>query len=198
MTQRIAQLIGYTSGCQLRIIWNGDEVFSGDIPAAGNNDSPAILAQWETDTEIVGDIPLVLTSLQGEFTFVNIHMNMFRAVGEWQFVATPNWTQYTPEDTELFSDYVNLSVEQIQTKYGLDRSTISQWIRYVELVSMADHFEQPLKAYDFTDTDGKESVAIDGVPKIRHSVDYYNGPWHWPVYSRGTLTCNFRVDRPSK
>ena len=159
MAQRIAQLIGYTSGCQLRISWNGDEVFSGDIPAAGYSESPAILAQWETDTEVVGDIPLVLTSLQGEFTFVNIHMNMYRPVNQWQFVATPSWTQYTPEDDELFSDWVKFNNEQIQAKYGLSRSTIAQWIRSVEIVSSADNFVQPLNA-----ADGSSSAWLTWLP----------------------------------
>ena len=77
MTQRTAQLIGWTEGCDITVTWNGEVVLQNQaIAAAGTRDGTVVLAKWYTDTEIVGDIPLVIECWSGNLWWENIYMNM--------------------------------------------------------------------------------------------------------------------------
>ena len=60
MTQRTAQLIGFFVGCEISITWNDAEVFRNSVVAGGTRDELVVLAEWTTDTEILGDIPLMI------------------------------------------------------------------------------------------------------------------------------------------
>lgn len=196
MPQRTAQLIGFSDGCEISITWNNTEVFRDSVPAAGARDQLVVLAEWTTDTDILGDIPLVIECLSGSLHFANIHMNMYAPISELQLTSQPDWTTYTPTVEELRVDLSQLTAEQIATKYGLTRSDIWQHTTVVELLSIESNFCQPFNAVDFTASDGKTSVTIDGAPYTRHSIDRYPGAWQWQIQAGKTFSCLFQVDAP--
>lgn len=194
MAERTAQLIGFTDGCQIKIFWNDLEVFAGTVGAAGVQDNLAVLAQWSTDTDIVGQVPLVIECLSGDLQFANIYMNMVTPLTELQLTSQPSWTIYTPTDAELLLDLKLLTPEQIQAKYAMTLSDIRQHITEVELRSIDQNFIQPILDQDFSVTDGKTSVSINGEPYTRHDVDIYSGAWQWLIQEGQTLRCLFQVD----
>jgi len=196
MTQRTAQLIGFSDGCEISITWNNAEVFRGSVPTGGTRDALVVLAEWTTDTETLGDIPLTIECLSGSLHFANIYMNMFQTISERQLTSQPNWTIYTPTEQELLQDLRQLTAEQMATKYGLTRSDIWQHTTIVELVSIENNFCQPFTATDFTATDGKKSMSINGLSYTRDDVATYPGFWHWRIQQGEIFSCLFQVDAP--
>ena len=196
MTQRTAQLIGFSDGCEIAITWNNAEVFRDSVSAAGTKDDLIVLAEWSTDTEILGDIPLVIECLSGSLHFANIHMNMWEPITERQLTSQPGWTIYTPTEQELLVDLSQLTNEQIEHKYALTRSDIWQHTSLVEVLSIENNFRQPLNATDLIVNDGKNSVTINGVPHARHDTEIYAGNWHWLIQEGAIFSCVFQVDAP--
>ena len=194
MAARTARLMGFTDGCEIKVIWNDLQVFDGIVSAAGTTDDIAVLAEWSTDTDIVGHIPLVIECTSGSLTFVNIHMNMLYPILQLELTSQPNWTIYTPTDQELISDYVSLTAEQLQIKYALTKKEIWQHLALVELQSIENHFDQPILTPDFAITDGKTSVTINGQSYARHDIDAYLGAWQWLIQEGQTFSCALQVD----
>jgi hypothetical protein len=197
MTQRTAQLIGFSDACEIKITWNDMVVFHDSVVAPGNKDDLTVLAEWTTDTEILGDIPLVIECLSGSLHFVNIYMNMFASIRQPQLTRQPDWTIYTPTEQELFDDLSQLTDEQITAKYALTRSDISQHITVVEMVSVENNFSQPVNATDLIPCDGKKSITIDDAPYTRVDVVTWPGAYHWPIYQGQIFKCFFQVDAPA-
>lgn len=196
MAERTAQLIGFSDGCEITITWNNVTVFQDMVAAAGTKDQLVVLAEWSTDTEILGDTPLVIECLSGSLHFVNIYMNMFAPLTELQLISQPSWTIYTPTEQELLWDLSQFTDEQIAAKYGLPKSDIWQHITRVELLSSTSNFCQPFRDADFTATDGKKLVTINGVSYARHDVAIYPGAWHWLIQQGQIFNCLFQVDAP--
>jgi hypothetical protein len=196
MTQRTAQLIGFSDGCEIAITWNNAEVFRDSVSAAGTKDQLVVLAEWSTDTEVLGDIPLMIECLSGSLHFANIHMNMLAPITELQLTSQPGWTIYTPTEQEMLVDLSHLTNEQITAKYGLTRSDIWQHTSLVEVLSTESNFCQPFNATDFIATDGKTSVTINGVSHERHDIEIFEGHWHWLIQEGEIFSCLFRVDEP--
>lgn len=197
MTERTAQLIGFSDGCKITITWNNAEVFRGSVPAAGNMDDLVVLAEWSTDTDILGDIPLVIECLSGSLHFANIHMNMHAPIIKTSLTSQPDWTIYTPTEQELLVDLSQLTNEQIETKYGLTRSAIRQHITTVELISIENNFRQPLNAIDLITCDGKKLITINGTEMQRQNPGTVgSGAWHWFINQEQIFNCLFQVDAP--
>lgn len=197
MTERTAQLIGFSAGCEISITWNNAAVFRNSVPAAGTRDEPVVLAEWTTDTEVLGDIPLVIECLSGSLHFANIHMNMFAPLKQTQLTSQPNWTIYTPTEQELLQDLSQLTDEQITAKYALTKPDISQHITWVELVNIESNFCQPFRASDLIPCDGKKSITIDGTEMQRQDPDTVgSGAWHWFINQEQVFNCLFQVDAP--
>lgn len=197
MTQRTAQLIGWTEGCDITVTWNGEVVLQNQaIAAAGTRDGPVVLAKWYTDTEIVGDIPLVIECWSGNLWWANIYMNMLEPVLESRLISQPRWTTYTPTEQELFEDLAQLTDAGIQGKYAMSRLDIVQHIGKVELTSIENNFRQPINTNIFFETDGKKSVVIDDTPVERHDVEINNGAWQWEIATGSILRCLFLVEPP--
>lgn len=190
MTQRTAQLIGFSDGGEITITWNNAEVFRGSVPAAGNRDDLVVLAEWSTDTEIIGDIPLVIECLCDSLHFANIYMNMISPI--YEMAPEAEWSRHIPTLEELLADLSVGTDQQLEEKYGHPRNILQQWI--VPMIGTENNFKQPIAVHDFTDTDGKLNVTINGVTQTRHSLDRWPGPWHWHLAYGQTLACNFRVD----
>lgn len=196
MTQRTAQLIGFSDGCEISITWNNAEVFRGSVPAVGSKNELVVLAEWSTDTEILGDVPLTIECLSGSLHFANIYMNMFQAITQTRLTSQPDWTIYTPTEEELVQDRAYLEDEQFVAKYALTKSDVWQHCTLVELLSTENNFRQPFYATDFTATDGKKSVTINGLSYTRDDVATYAGAWQWLIRAGEIFSCLFRVDAP--
>ena len=194
MTQRTAQLIGFSDGCEISITWNNVVVFQDSVAAGGTRNELVVLAEWSTDTEILGDVPLTIECLSGSLHFANIYVNMFQAITEARFTSQPEWTIYTPTEQELFEDSSQLTDEQITVKYALTRSDISQHLTVVELLSAENNFRQPFNATDLVPCDGKKSVTINGLSYTRDDVAIYAGTWHWSIHQGEIFSCLFQVD----
>jgi len=97
---------------------------------------------------------------------------------------------------ELLVDLSQLTNEQIAAKYALTRSDIWSHTTRVELLSIESNFCQPFNATDFTVTDGKKSVTINGMSYTRDDVATYPGAWHWRIDQRQIFSCLFQVDAP--
>lgn len=194
MAERTAQLIGFTPGCQIKIHWNGVQVFDGIVSASGTTDDLAALAQWSTSTDITGQVPLVIECLSGELHFSDIFMNMVSPLTELQITSQPSWTIYTPTDEELLMDLVSLTPEQINAKYAMTRAEISEHVTRVELQSIDTNFRLPVKSLDWSESDGKTSIEINGEAFERHDVDIYTGAWQWLIQQGQTLSCLIQVD----
>ena len=198
MTQRTAQLIGFSVGCEISITWNNVEVFRNSVVAGGTRDELVVLAEWTTDTEILGDIPLMIECRSGSLHFANIHMNMFApAVVEPRLTSQPEWTIYTPTEQELRQDFQQLTDEQFVAKYALTKSEILPHTTVVELLSTENIFSQPVRDTDLIPCDGKKSITIDDVPYTRVDAATWPGAWHWPIYQGQIFKCFFQVDAPA-
>ena len=196
MTQRTAQLIGFSDGCEISITWNNAEVFRGSVPAVGTKDELVVLAEWSTDTEILGDVPLTIECLSGSLHFANIHMNMFHAITQTRLTSQPDWTIYTPTEEELLQDRTDLEDEQFVAKYALTKLDIWQHLTVVELLSTENNFRQPFNATDCIATDGKKSITINALSYTRDDVATYPGTWHWRIRAGEIFSCLFQVDAP--
>lgn len=193
MTARTVQLIGHTAGTALRVTWNGQQVFEGEISARGDTDNLAVLAEWQCDTAVTGHVPLKLENIGGgSLTFASIYMNHVRAVKEFEISDQAAWTLHQPTADELARDIYRLSGAEIVSKYGLDKSVVKSWLLDNELVATTDNFIEPFEITK--STDGKTNVMINNSPHERHSVHQYWGAWQWGIFSSDTLTCDILVD----
>ena len=198
MTQRTAQLIGFSNGCEITISWNNAEVFRGSVPAAGTRDELVVLAEWSTDTEILGDIPLMIECLSGSIQYANIYMNMWAPITELQLTSEPDWTIYTPTKQELLVDLSQLTDEQFAVKYALTKSNLKEHLSKVELVSTENNFCQPFRATDLIPCDGKKSITINGTEMQRQDPgNVGSGAWHWFIDQEQIFNCLFQVDAPA-
>lgn len=171
MAERTAQLIGFTPGCQIKICWNDVQVFDGTLSAAGATDDLAVLAQWSTDTDVVGQVPLVIECSSGSLHFANIFMNMLSPLYGYRDNSDPDRIVDSLTEQESPNDFTRIELESIDT-----------------------NFQQPLKTSDLSETDGKTSVEINGEAFERHDVDIYAGAWHWLIQEGQTFSCLFQVD----
>jgi hypothetical protein len=194
MAQRIAQLIGYTTGCTIQIDWNGSLVFSGHVDPAGDTENPTVLAQWNTDTTVTGAVPLGIQCASGSLWFVNVYVNMWQSYVERSISPQAQWPSHVPaSEDELWADWVDLDDTELQQKYGLSRVVIrKQNIIKTETISIEDFFVQP----SLDQSDGKNNVMINDMAENRHDLDMFNGTWHWRLDDGDTFSCDFTVDTP--
>lgn len=193
MTARTVQLIGHTIGTELRVTWNGRQVFEGEIPALGDTNNLAVLAEWQCDTVVTGNVPLQLENIGSNFlTFASIYMNHVCSVNDVAISDQAAWTKYTPNVNELAQDIAQLSAEDISAKYGLDRFTVKSWLQINELVPAADNFIEPFVINETHD--GKINLRINGEPYQRHNVDIYTGAWQWAIHAGQNLSCDIVLD----
>jgi hypothetical protein len=200
MATRIARLMGFTPGCELKVAWNHQVVFDGTVPAIGEwtpdggKVAEGKICEWQTDTAIVGSVPVSIECKTGSLLFVNIHVNNWFEPVTYSSSDQAQWPKAVPthQDVELLGE---LSPEQILEKYGVDLTIFRSWI--VETCGNAEeHFGQPIVDLDLSVSDGKDNVMIDGASRSRHSVETLKGAWHYPIFAGQTLTCDFRVDQP--
>ena len=200
MAARIARLMGFTPGCELKMVWNQQVVFEGTVPAIGDwtpdggKIAEGMICEWQTDTDVVGSVPVSIECKTGSLLFVNILVNNWIEPVTYSSSDQAQWPKAVPtsEDIDLLGD---LSPEEIMEKYGVDLATFRSFI--VETRgNAAEYFVQPVSNVDFTVSDGKDNVMVDGASRGRHSVETFIGAWHYPIFAGQTLTCDFRVDQP--
>lgn len=194
MTQRTVQLIGYTSGCEIAVDWNNTKVFTGAITAQGNMQNPEVLAEWTTDMDVTGNVPLKITCTSGQLWFANIFMNYITKF--WTISAAAIWPQHTPDTNELANDLAQLSSEQLLEKYAVDSDTLQTWLVEADEPDPASVFGQPFDISDLSASDGKNNLVINGFPQSRDNVETWGGAWHWQIKSDGILSCDFAVLPP--
>lgn len=197
MTVRRVNLVGYTPGCDITVEWNGTQIFSGTVAAAGSEQDCTALAEWTIQSTEVGQIPLRLSCHRGGVYFAEIHMNLCGGDRDWELAGSEHWPGYIPDLDTYRNDIAVLNDEQLLSKYGLDRAQMQDRISSTLLVSNEDHMACcHYINVDLLVSDGKDNVQIDGIPMQRQNINEYLGAWQWYVGPGQTLQCDIQVDLP--
>ena len=178
MVQRIAKLMGgaySTSGdVHLRGTYNGVEFINGPVTTTIVDVLPApwtrpsygdTLAQFETTTDITGQIPVVLTVTGGILYFGHFWMN-YTGYTEIREPTNPN----VPVDPTDPSTYI-----------------------WVVTVPPVEYYADP--NYNTVDSDGISNLTKNGSPWTwRVNVGDQIGDWAYPISNNDVVTFNFFVD----
>lgn len=181
MVQRISKLIGaaYSTGADVHVqgTYNGVEFVNGPVTTEIVDVLPAPytrppyrneIAQFETTTDITGQIPVVLTVTGGIFYFGHFWMN---------------YTGYTKVR------------EPTNPNVPIDPTDRSTYI-WVVTVPPVDFYADP--NINTVESDGISNLTKNGVLwNWRNNVGDQTGDWSYPISSGDTITFDFFVD-PAK
>jgi hypothetical protein len=191
MTMRTIRLLGYTTGATASIEWNGAPAWSGTIEAAGSFDTPATLAEWQSDRSVTGSVPFTIQCHSGEVMLVTFHANWIRPMRQRLLDPDAEWPMYRPTLQELDRDRKDQDFDY-ETKYGLDRAALDARILTVTVQSAAENFCEPFRVTP--ESDGKDNVQINQEPQMRLPASPHEGQWHWPAIAGSVLSCSVRID----
>lgn len=178
MVQRIARMIGgaYSTGGDVHVqgTYNGVEFINGpvtttivDVLPRPMDEMPYgnVIAQFETDTDITGQIPVVLTITGGIFYFGHFWMN-YSGYTEVREPTNPN----VPVDPNDPSTYI-----------------------WVVTVPPVDYYGDP--NFNTVESDGISNLTKNGWTwNWRNDVGTQLGDWAYPINSDDTVTFDFFVD----
>jgi len=182
MVQRIARMMGgaCSTGGDVHVqgTYNGVEFVNGPVTTHVYDVLPDqstklpwndIIAQFETDTDITGEIPVVITITGGLFYFMHFQMNY----------TGSTWVQ-----------------EPTNPNVPIDPNDPSTYI-WVQTVPPIDYYADP--NVNTIGSDGVSNCTKDGSPwNWRTDVtENLIGNWGYPVSDGQTITFNFFVD-PAK
>ena len=178
MVQRIAKLIGgaYSTGGDVHVqgTYNGVEFINGLVTTTIVDVLPLpqtrpyygdTLAQFETTTDITGQIPVVLTVTGGILYFGHFWMN-YSGYTEVREPTNPN----VPIDPNDPSTYI-----------------------WVVTVPPVEYYGDP--NYNTVESDGISNLTKNGSPWTwRVDVGNQLGDWAYPIGNNDVVTFNFFVD----
>ena len=193
MTQRRVQLLGFTAGAAITVNWNGEQVFSGTLPAQGDTDNLCVLAEWQCDTDVVGPTPLAISVAVGSMTFATVMMNHVSPGYVAPLLSdAAQWTVYEPTAAELQSDLADMGSQELLDKYAIEPATLQSWLIPQDPIPTENNLREPFEITE--DNDGKLDLKINDVPHFRHSVREYWGAWQWGLMAGQVLTCDILID----
>ena len=184
----------------LTVSYNGQQVFSGPATTAPGTYDPTwpvdqldVLATWQDDSSTVGNIPVSISITGGTLYFLHILMNEITAQSQLSFKPNPTWPGYVPASLdEIINDRVELSDSDFQTKYGAPKSLTYDVTDSTVITPIDSHFRLPTVITD--QTDGKNSVFVDGNDVTREVPLSTRGSWGYRGGSGSTLTYTQIVD----
>lgn len=205
MPTRTNKLIGKIWGdpanpAILTVNYNGQQVFSGPAPTVSGTYDPTIpedqldvLATWQDDSSTAGNIPVTISVTGGTLHFLHILMNEITSQVELSLKENPVWPGYAPSSLEeLMNDRGTLSDEEFQAKYSAPKSFTYDVTDVTVITPIESYFRLPTVIN--SQTDGKNSVFVDGVDVTRSVPLTSLGSWGYRVGDGSTLTYTQIVD----
>jgi len=178
MTQRHLKVYGaaYSADgdADITLVFNGQQVKNGVIPTTHSpvpiGHTPAndisVLAEFDIDLSVTGNVPVELTVNSGSVIFVTIEGNYSGIDRNVQ--QTDPTVPIDPNNPATFT-VISVTVAPIDFYGDLNINT--------------------------SESDGKENVTIDGVAQPRVLIDPgLIGDWHYTVHTGSTLTCDLVID----
>jgi hypothetical protein len=183
MVTRTVKIMGSaysTAGdVSITVDYNGSRVFTGSVPTTVVDVLPIkqpnptssweqALGLFETDTDITGTIPVIVTVTNGRLFFGHF------------------WMNYNGPLVEK---------EQVDPNIPIDPDNPSTY-RWVTVADTQSNFGDP--NYNSVETDGLSNTTLNGQPwNWRVNVGTLLGDWAYPLSSGDVFTFDFFVD-PNK
>lgn len=182
------------------IYFNNVLVYSGvleNVNSTTQHDFSTV-ATWDFSADLHGAVPVSIVVHNGAFTFVDIFMNYIGDVISQPVINHDAvWPLYVPKSIDILaSDRNTLSDDQFYDKYQLNKKELKNNVT-LSTVELTSDLNFGWVNKNTAESDGKDSVTINGVPRVRILLDpNQTGDWHYTVHNGERLDCIFTIQPP--